>query len=60
MLIKGTKGRSDVNQENEGDGLKIFLHVHRDGRHSLDLLRAAKKTAGCESVEFSTEGYSPY
>ena len=25
MLIKGTKGRSDVNQGNKGDGLKIFL-----------------------------------
>ena len=24
MLIKGTKGLSDVNQGNEGDGLKIF------------------------------------
>ena len=50
MLITGTKGRSDVNQGNEGDGLKIFLHVHRDGRHSLDLPRAAKNTAGCKSV----------
>ena len=25
MLVKGTKRWSDVNQGNEGDGLKIFL-----------------------------------
>ena len=30
MLIKGTKRLSDVNQGNEGVGLKIFLCVHRD------------------------------
>ena len=35
MLIKGTKGRSDVNQGNEGDGLKIFLCACRDGKTLL-------------------------
>ena len=35
MLIKGTKGRSDVNQGNEGDGLKIFLRARRDGKTLL-------------------------
>ena len=53
VLFKGGEHRvsprfylfvSDVNQGNEGDGLKIFLHVHRDGRHSLDLPRAAKNS----------------
>ena len=29
--VKGTKGQSDVNQRNEGDGLKIFLCAHRGG-----------------------------
>ena len=32
MLIKGTKGQSDVNQGNEGDGLKIFSRAGRDGK----------------------------
>ena len=35
MLIKGMKGQSDVNQGNEGDGLKIFLHARRDGKALL-------------------------
>ena len=36
MLIKGTKGQSDViNQGNEGDGLKIFLCAHRGGKTLL-------------------------
>ena len=35
MLIKETKGRSDVNQGNKGDELKIFLCVHRDGKTLL-------------------------
>ena len=35
MLIKGRKGRSDVNQGNEGNRLKIFLLVHRDGKTLL-------------------------
>ena len=35
MLIKGTKERSDVNQGKEGDGLKIFLCIHRDGKTLL-------------------------
>ena len=35
MLIKGTKGQSDVNQGNEGDGLKIFLCACRDGKTLL-------------------------
>ena len=51
MLIKGTKGRSDVNQGNEGDGLKIFLRFHRDGKTLLRYsARCQKNTAGCESV----------
>ena len=28
---KGTKGWSDENQGNEGNGLKIFLYACRDG-----------------------------
>ena len=47
MLIKGTKGRSDVNQGKEGDELKIFLCAHRDGK---TLLGAVKNIVGCESV----------
>ena len=35
MLIKRTKGQSDVNQGNEGDGLKIFLQACRDGKTLL-------------------------
>ena len=31
---QGTKERSDVNQGNEGDELKIFLHTHRDGKNT--------------------------
>ena len=42
MLIKGTKGRSDVNQGNEGDELKIFLRVHRDGKAPL------RSSASCQ------------
>ena len=54
MLIKGTKERSDVNQGNEGDGLKIFLRARRDGetllRHS-ELCRGYRKaTAGCNEL----------
>ena len=50
MLIKGKKGQSDVNQENRGDGLKIFLRARRSERHSLDLPRAVKNIVGYESV----------
>ena len=32
---QGVKGRSDVNQRNEGDGLKIFLRASRDGKTLL-------------------------
>ena len=35
MSIKRTKGQSDVNQGNKGDGLKIFLRVHRGGKTLL-------------------------
>ena len=35
MVIKGTKGQSDVNQGNEGDGLKIFLRARSDGKTLL-------------------------
>ena len=35
MLIKGTKGWSDVNQGNEEDGLQIFLRARRDGKTLL-------------------------
>ena len=35
MLIKGTKGQSDVNQGKEGDGWKIFLCARRDGKTLL-------------------------
>ena len=35
MLIKGTKGQSDINQGNKGDGLKSFLCAHRDGKTLL-------------------------
>ena len=40
MLIKRKKGWSDVNQGNEGDGLKIFLCAHPSEmeRHFLNLL----------------------
>ena len=51
MLIKGTKGQSDVNQENEGDGLKIFSCACTGmERHSLILLQAVKNIMGCENV----------
>ena len=35
MLVKGMKGRSDVNQGNEGDRFKIFLSACRDGKTLL-------------------------
>ena len=35
ILIKGTKGRSNVNQVNKGDGLKIFLCACRGGKTRL-------------------------
>ena len=31
---QGAKGWFDVNQGNEGDGLKIFLHTLRDGKNT--------------------------
>ena len=55
MLIKGMKGRSDVNEGNEEDRLKIFLCARRDGRHSLDLPQAVKSIVRCECVEFIIE-----
>ena len=42
MLIKGMKGQSDVNEENEGDGLKISLRVDRDGKTLL------RSSASCQ------------
>ena len=42
--------RSDVNQGNEGDGLKISCVPAEMERHSLDLPRAVKNLVGCESV----------
>ena len=50
MLIKRTKGWSDVNQGNEGDGLKIFLCATGIERHSLDLLQAVKNIVRYESM----------
>ena len=42
---------SDVNQANEGDGLKRFPCVPAGmERHSSDFLRAVKNIVGCESV----------
>ena len=35
MLIKGTKGQPDVDKGSKGDGLKIFLHAHRNGKTLL-------------------------
>ena len=50
MLIEGTKGWSDVNKGNEGDGLKIFCMPAGMERHSLDLPQAVKNIVGCDSV----------
>ena len=40
----------DVNQGNEGDGLKCFLVPAEMERHSLDLLRAVQNILGYGSV----------
>ena len=48
MLIKGTKGQSDVNQGDKGDGLKIFLCGCRGGKTLL------KSSTKC--VEIVIEG----
>ena len=48
ILIKGMKRQSDVNQGNEGEGLKIFLRACKDGKTLLiDLLQVVKNIVWC-------------